>query len=399
MCPSFRATRDERDSPRGRANALRLTLVGEAEGDTRHETRDTREKRRPLEERWVFDVMDLCLQCKACKTECPSNVDVAKLKAEFLHGYYGRKPRPPGHWFLANVHRLLPLGAALPLANWLAGRRPTRWMLSRFAGIDRRRSLPRLHGDHFRRWFARHRRRTRQQGKRVILFDDCFTTFNEPQVGRAAVRVLERAGYTVELAGGVCCGRALISKGYLPAARDLARAALPRLAARIADGTPILGLEPSCLLTLADEWPELVPGEAARRVAAAAELADVWLARQVPRLTLPSRQGRFLLHTHCHQKALRGPAGSATALRLLPGADVAVLDAGCCGMAGSFGYEKEHYDLSVQIANLELLPALRAEPDAAVVATGTSCRHQVLDLAGRRALHPLEVLAEALDGG
>src|SRR5439155_9201866 len=154
--------------------------------------------------------------------------------------------------------------------------------------------------------------------------------FNEPHVGRAAVTVLERAGYAVELAGGVCCGRALISKGFLPQARDLARSALPRLAARVADGTPILGLEPSCLLTLADEWPELVPGEAARRVAAAAELADVWLARQGPRLPLPSRPGRYLLHTHCHQRALRGPAGSAAALRLLPGADVAVLDAGCC---------------------------------------------------------------------
>jgi Fe-S oxidoreductase len=235
----------------------------------------------------------------------------------------------------------------------------------------------------------------------VLLLDDCFSTYNEPEVGRAAVRVLEAAGYAVELAGLSCCARPMISKGFLRSARDLIAAQLPALARRVAGGTPILGLEPSCLLTLADEWPELVPGSDARRVASAAALADGWLAAEVKagraELSMKPGAGRAVLHGHCHQKALVGLGGTAAALRLVPGLDVRVLDTGCCGMAGSFGFEKEHYDLSVKIAELSLLPALRAEPEATVVAPGTSCRHQVHDLAGRRALHPVEVLAARMD--
>ncbi len=231
-----------------------------------------------------------------------------------------------------------------------------------------------------------------------MILDDCFTTFQEPQIGRAAVGLLERAGYRVELAG-VCCGRAMISKGFLTDARRLAQEALPKLDAYARDGVPILGLEPSCLLTLADEWPELVPGAAAKRVAAAAHLADAWLAREVgdgrATLDVPREAGRAVFHGHCHQRALVGVNGSAAALRLVPGLEVDVLDAGCCGMAGAFGYEREHFDVSVKIAGLQLLPALKAAPDARVVATGTSCRHQIKDATGRRAWHPLEVLAGA----
>jgi Fe-S oxidoreductase len=229
----------------------------------------------------------------------------------------------------------------------------------------------------------------------VVVLDDCFTTFQEPNIGRAAVVLLERAGYSVELAG-VCCGRAMLSKGFLTDARKLARDGITKLDRHASAGVPILGLEPSCILSLADEWPELVPGPAAKRVAAAAELADGWLARQVREglsLELPARPGRVLLHPHCHQKALVGSKGTVEALKLAGGPDVTVLDAGCCGMAGMFGYEREHYDVSVKIANLELVPALNANPAAAVIATGTSCRHQIRDLTGRPALHPLEVLA------
>ncbi len=390
MCPSFRATRDEQDSTRGRANVLRLAL---AEGE-------------PLggpHSGWVHDVLDLCLLCKGCKAECPSNVDMAKLKVEFLHAYYQERPRPLGHRLLAGIHRLNRLGALVaPLANWVQEGRVTRWLLEKLAGIDRRRSLPRLHFNHLRRWLARHRPAP-GAGRlgRVILLDDCFTTFNEPQIGRAAVRVLEAAGYAVEAAGLTCCGRPQLSKGFLPQVRDLIRRQAPALAARVADGTPILGLEPSCLLALADEWPELVPGSHTRRIAAAAELADGWLARAVhagrTELALRPRPARCVVHGHCHQKALVGVKGTAEALRLVPGLEVKLLDTGCCGMAGSFGFEAEHYDLSVAIARLDLLPALAADAEATVVAPGISCRHQIHDLAGRRALHPLEVLAEALE--
>ncbi|HEY8505746.1 MAG TPA: FAD-linked oxidase C-terminal domain-containing protein, partial [Gemmataceae bacterium] len=397
MCPSYRATRDERDTTRGRANALRLALTGRE---------DVANPRGPgLKGRWLEEVMDLCLSCKACKSECPSNVDLAKLKAEYLHAHYEKRLRPLGHYFTANVHRLNRYGAAVaPLFNWANRSRPVRWLLEKAAGIDRRRSLPELHRNHLRRWFSRHEPPGHlEYAPRVILLDDCFTTYNEPWIGRAAVRVLEAAGFRVELAGLVCCGRAMISKGFLKEARELAWTQVPALAKRVADGTPILGLEPSCLLALADEWPELVPGPEARRVAEAAHLAEHWLADQAKagRVNLPlSGSGkpprRCLFHGHCHQKALCGVGGTASALRRVPGLDVTVLDAGCCGMAGAFGYEKEHFDISVKIANLELVPALEAAPEALVVATGTSCRHQIRDLTGRRALHPVEVLASAL---
>ncbi|HEV3261590.1 MAG TPA: FAD-linked oxidase C-terminal domain-containing protein [Gemmataceae bacterium] len=392
MCPSFRATRDEKDSTRGRANALRLALAGE-------------QPLKALRGRDVYDVLDLCLMCKACKAECPSNVDMAKLKAEFLHLYYKDRSRPLGQWLMAHIDRLNRFGApAAPLVNWLQRRGLVRWLMEKAAGIDRRRSLPRLHRDHFRRWFARHtppgvHTPGSPAGRygRVVLLDDCFTTFNEPDIGRAAVLVLEGAGYQVELAGLACCCRPMISKGFLSESRELIGSQLLGLARRLADGVPLLGLEPSCLLTLADEWPELVPSDESRCIAAAARLADAWLAGQEKAgrcdLRLAPLPAKCLVHGHCHQKALLGVGGTVAALRLVPELEVSALQTGCCGMAGSFGFEKEHYDVSVAVANLDLLPALAADPKAVVAAPGTSCRHQIHDLAARRALHPLEILA------
>jgi FAD/FMN-containing dehydrogenase/Fe-S oxidoreductase len=385
MCPSYRATLDEKDTTRGRANALRLALSG-------HE---------PLaHNRAVYDVLDLCLLCKGCKAECPSNVDVAKLKAEFLQFYYQDRQRPLSHLLVAGVHRMNRLGAPLaPLVNFLQKRRSLRWVMEKLTGIDRRRSLPPLHRHHFRRWFAHHQPDPAAGRRgRVMLLDDCFTTFNEPAIGRAAVRVLERAGYAVELADLICCGRPMISKGFLHRTKALIQEQAGGLAQRLAQGTPLLGVEPSCLLTLADEWTELLPGPATKAIAAAAHLADNWLVQQIHtggcELELRPRSEKCVLHGHCHQKALLGAGGTAAALRLVPELDVTVLDTGCCGMAGSFGFD--HYDLSVQIANLALLPALEKTPAATVVAPGTSCRHQIKDLAGRPARHPLEVLAEQM---
>jgi Fe-S oxidoreductase len=406
MCPSFRATMDERDSTRGRANALRLALAGEtAEDGARKPLLRHGDPLPPLglRERWVHDVLDLCLMCKACKAECPSNVDMAKLKAEFLQAYYQDRTRPLGHWLMAHVHLLNRFGSRFaPLSNLMQWLWPTRWLLEKTAGIDRRRSLPPFRLRHFRRWHARRRARKAKSGaRRVVLLDDCFTTFNEPRVGKAAVRVLEAAGCATELAGLTCCARPMFSKGFLKEARVLVEAQAPALAKRVGDGTPLLGVEPSCLLTLVDEWPELSPGPDTQRIAAAAELAENWLVREVNagdcNVTLKARPEKSVLHGHCHQKALVGVEGTAKALRLIPGLELTVLDAGCCGMAGSFGFEKEHYELSVKIAGLALLPALAATPDATVVAPGTSCRHQIRDLAHRRALHPLEVLAEQLE--
>ena len=248
-----------------------------------------------------------------------------------------------------------------------------------------------------RKWFGWERKKETGKGNKVLLLDDCFTTFQEPHIGRSAVSVLEKAGYEVELAG-ICCGRAMISKGFLTAAKALAERGIAKLIGAVDDGVPVLGLEPSCLLSLADEWPELVPGPEAKRVAEAAHLVEAWLANQVAEkkceVQVPPNAAKAFFHGHCHQKALVGVGGTQAALKLIPNLDVTTLDAGCCGMAGAFGYEEEHYDLSVKIAGLQLLPALAADPAATVIATGTSCRHQIRDLTGRRAVHPIELFAE-----
>jgi FAD/FMN-containing dehydrogenase/Fe-S oxidoreductase len=389
MCPSFRATRDEKDNTRGRANALRLALAGE----------------RPLDElrsEWVHDVLDLCLSCKACKSECPSNVDMARLKAEADRLYYETHYRPLAHRMIRRLPTVLRLGAKLaPAANWLNARRVVRWLMEKVAGIDRRRSLPPLRFDHFRRWFSRRRPGPGAGAAgRVLLFDDCFTTYSEPAIGMAAIAVLEAAGYAVELVRPVCCGRPMISKGLLTDARKLVAEQAPSLAERIADGTPILGLEPSCLLTLSDEWPQLAPGPATEQIARAARLADAWLGEQVQQgrcaVKLDRRAEPCVVHGHCHQKALVGVGSTVEALRLIPGLDVNPLDTGCCGMAGFFGYEHEHYDLSVKVAEVSLLPHLTQHQDAIVVAPGTSCRHQIKDVTGRHAVHPMELLAAQL---
>jgi FAD/FMN-containing dehydrogenase/Fe-S oxidoreductase len=389
MCPSYRATLDEKDSTRGRANVLRLALADE-------------QPLRAMRSRAVQEVLDLCLMCKACKAECPSSVDMAKLKAEFTQFYYRNHHRPLGDLLVAHMPIVNRLAAPFaPVVNFLQSRGVVRWALEKLAGIDHRRSLPPLHAWHFRRWFRWHRRPPARasgvgQGGRVLLLDDCFTTYNEPEIGQAAVRLLEQAGCRVQLARIPCCGRTLLSKGFLDQARALVLNAAPALARRIADGTPILGLEPSCLLTLKDEWTELVPGADTKRIAEASHLAESYLAREIQEgrcdLTFVPRTQECVLHGHCHQKALVGVGGTTAALKLVPELKLNVLDAGCCGMAGSFGFESDHYELSVKIANLALLPALAKQPAATVVAPGTSCRHQIRDLTGRRALHPMEVL-------
>jgi len=382
MCPSYRATRDERDSTRGRANALRHALNEGAD----------------LRQRWLHEVFDLCLMCKACKTECPSNVDVGKMKAEFLQLYYTGRTRPLDHWLVGGVPYLHPLFSWMaPVFNTLQNASLSRWLLEKLAGIDRRRSLPALHFQHFRRWFAHHRPApTAGTRGNVLLLADCFTTYQEPNIGRSAVQLLEAAGFRVRLADLFCCGRVWISKGFLRHAKAWVQTQASSLARKLTPDTVLLGLEPSCLLSLVDEWPELLPGPDTRRIAAAARLADDFLAER-GELRLRPREETCVLHGHCHQKALLGPQAGAALLRQVPGLRVEILDAGCCGMAGAFGFERTHYELSEKIANLALLPSLKKRPEALVAAPGTSCRHQIHDLAQRHALHPLEIVAQQLE--
>ena len=259
--------------------------------------------------------------------------------------------------------------------------------------------MPTFAFGNLRRWHARHQPDARAGTRgRVILMDDCFTTYNTPEVGIAAVRVLEASGYTVDLAGLPCCGRPAISKGMLGLAKGLARENVQRLVDEARAGTPILGCEPSCLLTLVDEYRDFRLGPDADVVAGAARLVDAFVADReaVPDLPLEPGSGRVLLHGHCQQKALVGTGGTVAALRRIEGLEVKELDSGCCGMAGSFGYEVGHQEVSEALANRVLLPAAKAEPGARLVAPGFSCRSQVHGLAGIDALHPIEVIAARL---
>jgi Fe-S oxidoreductase len=387
MCPSYMVTLDEKDTTRARANTLRLVMSGAIPSDG-------------LASEALDQALDLCLQCKACKTECPSNVDMAKLKAEYLHQKYKTRPIPAGSLLMANIHHLSRAGSATaPLANATLKNPSFKWLLERVAGIDRRRTLPTFAFDNLRRWFKKHQPDPRA-GTRgvVVLMDDCFTTYNNPQVGRAAVQVLEAGGYRVELAGLACCGRPAISKGLLALGRSLAKENVARLVGHARNGTPILGCEPSCLLTLVDEYRDFRLGPDAELVASVAKLVDSFVADRssMPDLPLKAASEKVLLHGHCQQKALVGTAGTVAALRRIEGLEVKELDSGCCGMAGSFGYELGHYEVSSALAERVLLPAARAEPTSRLVAPGFSCRSQVHGLAGIDALHPIEVIADRL---
>ena len=401
MCPSYMVTRDEAHSTRGRANTLRLAMNG-ALGD------GSGTPVAGLGDREVYDVLDLCLECRACKTECPVGVDMACFKSEFLADYWRRHGTPLRARVLGHIRTLSALAShAAPLINPWLDRDWVRALNEKLFGIDRRRSLPRWS----RRTLARAwRKRAAGNGARsgapdAVLFNDTFTNYYDPEIGLAAADVLEAAGLTVGLAPHACCGRPLISQGLLGAARDRAANAVRRLHPLAAAGTPIVLLEPSCLSALTDDVPKLLRGEAqqrAREVAAACVLFEDYLNQRLADggATLPLKSGpdEILLHGHCHQKSLGLVAPAKALLDRIPGVRVTDLDSGCCGMAGSFGYTREHFDISQQIGERRLLPAARElDPGNVLVAAGTSCRHQVHDFTGVRAQHPAVLLQSLLE--
>jgi Fe-S oxidoreductase len=274
-----------------------------------------------------------------------------------------------------------------------------RWLLENVAGIDRRRILPAFAWQTFRSWFEKHRRDPRAGARgKVVLLDECITNYNDPEVGQAAVRVLEAAGYEVELAGIACCGRPAVSKGLLDLGRDLAQANVARLVASARQGVPIVGCEPRCVTMFVDEYRDFRLGADAEAVASRVSMVDAFLADRalVPELALRPLKQKVLLHGHCQQKAVFGISATLAALSRIDELQVQTLDSGCCGMAGSFGYEVGHYNVSTALANRVLLPAMTANPDATLVAPGFSCRHQVEGLAGVRAKHPVQLIAEQL---
>lgn len=300
---------------------------------------------------------------------------------------------------MAQAGRLNRIGSMLaPVSNWMARWPGAGWIAARAMGIDPRRPLPHFERNHFRKWF-RKRMRTAVPAARargpIVLLDDCLTSYGEPQVNRAAVEVLEAAGYEVHLAGLECCGRTYASKGLLSHARRFAAQNIARLLPWANRGIPIVGCEPSCLLMLVDEYLDLVPGEDALTVAHQAELVDSHLRRIGVNLPLRPLQQEVVLHGHCHQKALVGAQDTLAMLGTIPESSVRQIDSGCCGMAGSFGYE--HYDLSMAIGERVLFPAVRAAPGAVVIAPGFSCRQQIAHGTARAAVHPVQLLAAQLE--
>ncbi|MBV9121800.1 MAG: FAD-binding protein [Planctomycetes bacterium] len=404
MCPSYRATGEEQHSTRGRANALRLAVTGRlgAEG---------------LTDPALMETLDLCLECKACKTECPTNVDMARLKAEVLHQYYRRHGWPWRNRLFGHVADLGRWGCRLaPLSNWLVQSRAARLLTDKLLAIDRRRELPAFAPRTFERRF---RERwpdvvRANYSQTVLLFPDTFVKYYEPAVGLAAVEVLHRLGCLVipgfpehvGSAGLRCCGRPLISNGLLSQAVDHARHNVELLYLWARSGTAITACEPSCLLTIQDDYPALLRGEGRRQaetVAAACrtfeDFADS-VPETFPGASLGLRPGpkKILVQGHCHQRALVGLGPTLRLLRHIPGAQVVDLDAGCCGLAGSFGYEKEHYEVSRLVGEQALFPAVRqAEAETVIVAPGFSCRRQIAHFTGRTAWHPAELLFSLLD--
>ncbi len=381
MCPSFMATRDERDSTRGRANVLRLAMTGKM-GES------------GLGDEGVHDALSLCLECRACKAECPVGVDVARFKSEFLADYYSRRGVPLKATALGNVHKTAELASRFPaLANAVANNPVVKWVNEMLLGVDSRRHVPTWRGDTFEKQVGDKR------GGSVTIFNDTFTNHYDPEIGMAAVEILERSGVSVSVVRPGCCGRPLISQGLLKQARAQAEQIVEALAPIAARGEKILFCEPSCLSSVKEDAIGLLRGDMqakAREVAKACILFDEYAAgldlklREVP--------GKILLHGHCHQKSMNMLSASVSLLQKIPNAKIHDLDAGCCGMAGSFGYMKDNYEVSKTIAERKLLPAVRnMGPDDVLVATGTSCRHQVLELGSRKAVHPAVLIRDLLN--
>ncbi len=393
MCPSFMVTREEEHSTRGRANALRSALSGKL----------------PLSEltsRRMYEVMDLCISCKACKAECPSSVDMAKIKIEFLAQYYEKNGTPLRAKLFAAIPSLnrwmshLP-GSLRKSINWSLKQKPVRWLNEKMFGVSQLRELPPFAPESFVEWHRRHRQPVSIDAtkKQVVLFNDTFNTFNEPQIAIAALEVLEAAGYEVLLPGNVCCGRPAISKGLVNKAKSDAQNTVEKLLPFAEAGIAIVGLEPSCLLSMRDEYFSLLPkDERVKTVAAHCFTFEEFIAKLIENNEMTSvtptssSTSKALLHGHCHQKSLVGTKPAHKILQAI-GFEVEEVDSGCCGMAGSFGYESEHYDISRKMAERRLMPAIRANStNSVIVAAGTSCRHQIAHFTGQTALHPAEIL-------
>ena len=384
MCPSYMVTLDETDSTRGRANVLRLAMAGRI-GEA------------GLGDDGVYDVLDLCLECRACKAECPVGVDMARFKSEFLADYWSRHGVSRHARVLGHARMVAKWGSAFaPLSNWIMNSGVGKRAGERWLGIDRRRALPAFAPMTLARMAPSSNARCD-----AVVFNDTFTNYYEPEIGMAVFDVLRAAGVRAGLAWHQCCGRPQISKGLLGEARTLAERNADALHPHAVAGRKILFCEPSCLSAIREDAPSLLRGEARKKalaVASACVLFEEYAQTVVRNLPLKAGPAEILLHGHCHQKSMGLLAPAKSLLESIPGSVVVDLDAGCCGMAGSFGYAAAHFDVSRAIGERKLLPAVRnRKPGTVVVAAGTSCRHQVKDFTGERAIHPAVLIRSLLD--
>jgi Fe-S oxidoreductase len=394
MCPSYMATRKEKDTTRARANILREML-----------TRS--DKANPFAHDEIAEVMDLCISCKGCKSECPSNVDMAKLKQEWQYQYYREKGVPLRNRLIGNFARAMKLASAFPWAYRLAfSNRVVGGLIKRAIGFAPDRSMPKISPISWRKWFTSEFKPTvRKPVKTVYLFIDELLNYNEAEIGITTVKLLDALGYGIIVLNNYESGRSFLSKGLLDEARELARRNVSLFRDRVTHETPLVGVEPSAILTFRDEYPDLLRGEekdAALSIGRHTLMVEEFLSKELEAGNIDlglfkDQRALIKLHGHCQQKALSTLTHTKKILTRMGNNLVHMIPSGCCGMAGSFGYEREHYDLSMQIGELVLFPTIRKQSGEVILAAaGTSCRHQIKDGTGRKSLHPVEILYGAL---
>ncbi|MDD4603580.1 MAG: FAD-linked oxidase C-terminal domain-containing protein [Bacteroidales bacterium] len=388
MCPSYMALKDEQATTRARANILREFLTNST-------------KANPFDHPEIYGVMDLCLSCKACKSECPSNVDIAKLKAEFLQHYYDAHGIPFRSWLIANITRINKLGSLVPsLFNFFQRNKFFSEITKMSIGFAPERNIPLLYSTTLRAWAAKHPQKE-DLTKVVYLFADEFSNFNDVEIGMKAIKLLNIFGYRVILPDHEESGRTFLSKGLIRRAKKLANENIHKLKDLITEDTPLIGIEPSAILTFRDEYPDLADRslqEAAQKLAKNALMFDEFILRNMPPASLFTTESKQIkLHGHCHQKALASVESTKKMLSIPVNYQVEEIKSGCCGMAGAFGYEKEHYQVSMKVGELILFPEIRkSDTEVIIAAPGTSCRNQIKDGTGHTAYHPIEILYEAI---
>ena len=395
MCPSYMATRLEKDTTRARANILRQFLSNELDDQ-------------PFNHKEIKEIMDLCLSCKGCKTECPSAVDVAKMKAEFLQQYYDKNGVPFRAKLIANFSKQMKLVSKFPSAfNWFYGVPFFRRMAHTMVGFHPERTMPKLAKQTLISWYKKHQKTKskKQNSKTVFLFCDEFTNYNDAEIGKKAILLLEAIGYDVIIPQHVESGRTYLSKGLVKKAKEIANRNIELLSGIVSPEAPLIGIEPSGILTFRDEYLDLANDAnfaTAKTLAVSAFTIEEFLvnefnAGKIDRTLFTTKAQNILIHGHCYQKALSSQKYISTFLEIPVNYKTSLIPSGCCGMAGGFGYEKEHYAVSQQVGELVLFPAVRAAAESDIIAaSGTSCRHQVKDGTGKKALHPVEILFEAL---